>query len=164
MFFFRGPAPLVVQICQNGRGMWRLRGEFEDWSTRVHRTPPSTTRTTSRRCHSTHTFVFGTALPDLRLLHESVWPDLAKNRHVGQSVKILLEFFSCVIWYLAKFCTQFGKMWQIFVVVNAQIWKNNLTIWSQCAWWLLTPTCCLCCCLYFLFICDQSCIHSSIVI
>ena len=63
-----------------------------------------------------------------------MWPDLAKFRHFGKTLKVVSKFLT--VYFLS------GKMlsllWQIcdnigliFIVVNGQILKNNLTIWSH---------------------------------
>ena len=63
-----------------------------------------------------------------------MWPDLAKNRHFGQILKV----FS----YVQKRHLELGiilkLLWQklygigqIFIAVRGQILKNNLAIWSH---------------------------------
>ena len=64
-----------------------------------------------------------------------VWPDLATFCRLGKSLQVFGKFLMVYLW--------FGKMlsllWQIsdiigliFFVVNGQVLKNNVTIWSHC--------------------------------
>ena len=63
-----------------------------------------------------------------------MWPDLAKFRHFGKSLLVFGKFltvyflFDKMLSILWQICDMIGL---IFIDVNGQILKNNLTIWSH---------------------------------
>ena len=64
----------------------------------------------------------------------TVWPDLAKFRHLGKLSKILgkilwVYILSCKI--LNLFWPYFIKIGQIWAPASSQIMANNLAIWSH---------------------------------
>ena len=66
----------------------------------------------------------------------AVWPDLAKFRHFGKTLQVFVKFWT-VYFLFGKMFTLLWQIWYfialIFIVVNGQILKNNLTIWSHWA-------------------------------
>ena len=62
----------------------------------------------------------------LRLLycHLTVWPHLAKFRHLGKLFSVRQNFKPTLAIFI-----HFGQIW---AAVNSQIMKNNLAIWSHC--------------------------------
>ena len=97
---------------------------------------------------SKHSFTWVGRLGSLSLLHNfqnfhfahscslPVWPDLAKLRQFRKNGQV---FGICSKVYFL-FGNMMGLLWQIwyiiglvFIVVNFQISKNNLAIWSHCS-------------------------------
>ena len=66
-----------------------------------------------------------------------MWPDLEKFRHLGKILKRVWPFLEWLfsIWQNWEHTLAiFYALGQIFVVLNGQMLKNNLAIWSHWPW------------------------------
>ena len=62
---------------------------------------------------------------------QSVGPDLAKFRHFDKTLQVFGKYLT--VHFL--FGKMLGQLRQIYYIINGQILKNNLTIWSHCLPW-----------------------------
>ena len=64
---------------------------------------------------------------------QSVWPDVVKNRHFGQILKVFGNFWNLhfALGKLLNLLWQFFVFGQIFIGVSGQILKNIFAIWSH---------------------------------
>ena len=71
--------------------------------------------------------------PSLKGVESPVWLDLAKFRHLAKLIK-LCQIVKSIFSIFQIFCTYLWQncyFWANFPVVNDQILKNNLAIWSH---------------------------------
>ena len=68
---------------------------------------------------------------------QPVWPDLAKFHHFGNNFKVFGQLLKGLltiwqnIWRLNLHCQIFYAFGQIYILINGQILKNILPVWSH---------------------------------
>ena len=72
-----------------------------------------------------------------KIAYLSVWPKLAKFRHFGKTLKVF-GYSLRVCFVLGKIVNLFGQIFMMLdtfsLLLMAQYWKHNLTIWSHCCY------------------------------